>query len=160
MNSLRQYRSRFFLSKGMLLILAVAVIMAILAAQGCTSPAGELPPAPEVVRVAEGSYWNISAVQLDSMLQQKDFLFINVHIPYKGEVYGTDLFIPFDEVDQNLSKLPSDKGTKIVIYCRSGSMSAISAETLVGLGYTNVWNLKGGMVEWQGEGYPLINNPK
>ena len=140
-------------------LLAVALV-GILVIQGCTPPAGELPLAPEVVGVAEGNYWNISAVRLDSMLQQKDFLSINVHIPYEGEIAGTDLFIPFDEVEQNLSKLPSDKGTKIVVYCRSGRMSAISAEVLVGLGYTNVWNLKGGMAEWQREGYPLINNLK
>lgn len=66
MNSLRQYRSRFFLSKGMLFILAVVVIMGILVAQGCTPSAqditqgrqpgppapSELLPAPEVGRQA------------------------------------------------------------------------------------------------------------
>lgn len=66
MNSLRQYRSRFFLSKGMLFILAVVVIMGILVAQGCTPsaqditngrqpgppPPGKLPPVPEVGRLA------------------------------------------------------------------------------------------------------------
>lgn len=47
MNSLRQYRSRFFLSKGMLFILAMAaIITGVLAAQGCT------PSAPEVGRLA------------------------------------------------------------------------------------------------------------
>lgn len=130
---------------------------------GGTPPTATPTPQPvkgEVVRVAEGSYLNISAAQLHSMLQQKDFLLINVHIPYQGEIAGTDLFIPFDKVEQNLAKLPTDKGAKIVVYCRSGGMSAISAEVLVGLGYTNVWNLKGGMVEWQIDDYPLINNPK
>lgn len=64
MNSLKQYRSRFFLSKGMLFILAMAaIIMGVLAAQGCTPSApdttngrqpgpSELPPAPEVGRLA------------------------------------------------------------------------------------------------------------
>jgi rhodanese-related sulfurtransferase len=140
-------------------LLAVA-LLGVPITQGCASPAGEPPPAPKTVTVAEGSYLDISAAQLNSMLAQKDFILINVHIPYQGEIAGTDLFIPFNEVEQNLSKLPSDKGAKIVVYCRSGGMSAISAETLVRLGYTNVWNLKGGMVEWQGEGYPLINNPR
>ena len=140
--------------------LLAIILLGLLAVQGCASPAGERAPGPEEVRVAGGSYWNISAARLDSMLPQKDFLFINVHIPYEREIAGTDLFIPFDEVEQNLSQLPSDKDTRIVVYCRGGRMSAISAETLVGLGYTNVWNLKGGMAEWQGEGYPLINNPK
>jgi rhodanese-related sulfurtransferase len=34
-------------------------------------------------------------------------------------------------------------------------MSEIAAEELTSLGYTNVWNLKGGMVEWQQAGYSL-----
>jgi rhodanese-related sulfurtransferase len=83
---------------------------------------------------------------------------INVHIPYAGEIEETDEFIPFDQIEQNADKLPVDKDTKVVIYCRSGSMSGISASTLVKLGYTNVWNLDGGMIAWQASGRSLQNN--
>ena len=38
---------------------------------------------------------------------------------------------------------------------RSGRMSAIAAEALVGFGYTNVWDLKGGMIAWKEAGYPI-----
>ena len=34
-------------------------------------------------------------------------------------------------------------------------MSAIAAETLVRLGYTNVWNMEGGMIAWETLGLPL-----
>ena len=34
-------------------------------------------------------------------------------------------------------------------------MSAIAARTLVKLGYTDVWNLDGGIVAWTEAGYPL-----
>jgi len=78
------------------------------------------------------------------------------HIPFEGQIEGTDLFIPYNEVSQRLSELPAARDAKIVIYCRSGSMSAIAAETLVGLGYTNVWNLDGGMIAWDEAGYPLL----
>jgi rhodanese-related sulfurtransferase len=34
-------------------------------------------------------------------------------------------------------------------------MSQIAAEKLVSLGYTNVWNLKGGMVDWEQAGFDI-----
>ena len=89
------------------------------------------------------------------MLDKKDFIFVNVHIPYEGEIAKTDAFVPYNEIEKNLDKLPADKNTKIVLYCRSGRMSSLAAETLVRLGYTNVWNVEGGMGAWETLGLPL-----
>ena len=121
-----------------------------------TITACQSKPAPEkVVSVADGSYSNIDADYLAAILKNKDFVLINVHIPFAGDISGTDLSIPYDEIEQNLSQLPTDKNAKIVLYCRSGRMSEIAAEKLVSLGYTNIGNLKGGMVEWEQAGYNI-----
>jgi len=105
-----------------------------------------------------GTYTDVSAEGLALMLEDKEFPLINVHIPYEGEIEGTDEHIPFDQIEANLDKLPADKEARIVLYCRSGSMSATSARALVGLGYTDVWNLDGGMIAWKASGRPLIGN--
>jgi rhodanese-related sulfurtransferase len=118
---------------------------------GCQSQ----PISGESVTVSGGSYRNIYSADLQSMLKDKDFLLINVHIPFAGNIPDTDLSLPYDEIEQNLSQLPADKGAQIVLYCRSGRMSEIAAEKLVSLGYTNVWNLTGGMVEWEQAGLKL-----
>ncbi|HLO17550.1 MAG TPA: rhodanese-like domain-containing protein [Anaerolineales bacterium] len=111
--------------------------------------------AGEDVSTANGSYKNVMPKELNTMLKDKDFVFINVHIPFAGNIAGTDLSIPYDQIEQNLSQLPLDKNAKIVLYCRSGHMSQIAAEKLVSLGYTNVWNLKGGMIDWEKAGFDL-----
>ncbi len=118
----------------------------------CSSPAVVGTP----VSVEGGAYFNLDAVQLNEMLTSKDFFFVNTHIPYEGELASTDAFISFDETSQQLSAYPADKGAKIVLYCRSGRMSAIAAEVLVGAGYTNVWNLEGGWRAWEAAGYPVL----
>jgi rhodanese-related sulfurtransferase len=104
-----------------------------------------------------GSYTDVSAGGLALLLENKDFPLINVHIPYAGEIDGTDEFIPFDQIEQNPDKLPINKDARLVIYCRSGGMSGISARTLVELGYTDVWNLDGGMIAWEASGWRLLN---
>lgn len=112
------------------------------------------------VQVNGGNYTEITAAQLNSMLETKDFLLVNVHIPYEGEITMTDLFLPYDQIEENLSKFPQDKRAKIVLYCRSGSMSAIAGRTMVKLGFSNIWNLDGGMVKWKRQGYELILKPQ
>jgi rhodanese-related sulfurtransferase len=128
-----------------LLLLAVALLA------GCQSK----PVTGETVAVDGGSYQNVAPVELNAMLKDKDFVLVNVHTPFAGNIARTDLSIPYDQIEQNLSQLPVDKNAKIVLYCRSGRMSEIAAEELVALGFTNIWNLTGGMLDWEAAGFDL-----
>jgi len=101
-------------------------------------------------------FTDISVGQLSTMLESKDFFFVNTHVPYEGEIADTDAFIPYNELDAYADQLPADKGAKIVLYCRSGRMSEIAAAALVEKGYTNVYELDGGMLAWEDAGLPLI----
>jgi rhodanese-related sulfurtransferase len=131
--------------KKLLLLLIVGLLLAACQSKSVTG---------EKVAVGDGSYNNVTPEELNTMLKDKDFVLINVHIPFAGNIAGTDQSIAYDVIEQNLSYLP-DKDAKIVLYCRSGHMSQIAAEQLVALGYTNIWNLNGGMIEWEKQGFDL-----
>jgi rhodanese-related sulfurtransferase len=109
------------------------------------------------VEVGDGAYTEINVDELQSMLENKDFVLVNVHVPFEGDIPNTDVSIPFDQIAENLDQLPVDKDAKIVLYCRSDRMSTISSETMVHLGYTNIFNLDGGMVDWENSGLDLEN---
>ena len=129
---------------------ALILILAFALAACGPAPAGEASTGP-------AAYHTMDVQELHSQLASKDFIFVNVHIPFEGDIANTDLSIPFDEITQpqNLKLLPADKDAKIVLYCRSGRMSAIAARELAGLGYTNVWDVPGGFNEWKAAGFPL-----
>jgi rhodanese-related sulfurtransferase len=99
---------------------------------------------------------NISLDQFVEMLKKKDFILINVHIPYEGEIPGTDLLISYNIIDQQGEKLPQQKDAKIVVYCKTGPMGEIAAEKLVRMGYTRVFHFQGGMREWERSGRTLL----
>jgi len=150
------------LVKLLMLIVMPATILSIVSCQGQATPTpivGTQSPTVAFgmpVSLQDGRYTDISVADLKTMLAHKDFVLINVHTPYEGKLADTDLLIGYDQIDKNLSKLPSDKNARIVLYCRSGRMSAIAAASLVKDGYSNVWNLVGGMDAWQAAGLSII----
>ncbi len=107
------------------------------------------------ISVSGGSYTRVSPSEFEALTREEGVTVVNTHVPYQGKLPRTDLSIPYDEIGRSPDGLPKDKDTKIALYCLGGPMSADAAETLVGLGYTNVWDLGGGMEAWEDAGYRL-----
>ena len=105
------------------------------------------PPAP--------TYQALSAGDLATWLEQKDFLLINVHIPYAGQLPSTDAHIAYTDLDGLVAALGEDTGTKAVLYCLTGPMSTKAVNDLVAMGYYGLWDLEGGMKGWKAAGYPI-----
>jgi thioredoxin 1 len=58
-----------------------------------------------------------------------------------------------DEFSEQVKKL--DKNKPVMVYCMSGGRSAAAAKKLGELGFTEVYNLQGGVMKWNAEGKPL-----
>ncbi len=146
-------RRNYMKSNPIFILIGLVALLAACGAEPPPSTAGEITG--QKVSAPGGSYTDVSVSELQTMLADKDFIFVNVHIPFEGDLPNTDLSIPFDEIAENLEQLPAEKEAKIVLYCRSGNMSSQAAKTLVELGYTNVWNLAGGFNAWKAAALPM-----
>lgn len=94
----------------------------------------------------------ISVKELKAKLDAKENIqVIDVREPYEADIcaIGGEL-IPMGEVLENASRIKKD--IPVIIHCRSGKRSAAVIEALeTQLGYTNLCNLKGGILAWADE---------
>lgn len=99
----------------------------------------------------------ITVKDLHTMIQNgEDFQLIDVREQneYDFASIGGEL-IPVGEVEQNVHKISRDK--PVVVFCRSGKRSANAIQTLESNhGFTNLSNLKGGILAWSDEIDPSI----
>ncbi len=58
-------------------------------------------------------------------------------------------------LERDIENVAPDKSTQIVLYCGGGYRSALSADSLAKMGYTNVWSLAGGWRAWREAGLPV-----
>ena len=66
---------------------------------------------------------------------------------YNREHIPNAVNIPLDQIDT----VAYDKDTKIIVYCQSGMRSRQAVQTLLDMGYTNLYDLDGGLLNWGGE---------
>ncbi len=99
-----------------ILISMFALALLLSACAGAATPAPAPAPASESVGkpvpVAGGAYTEITVSELQKMLENKDFTFVNVHIPFEGDIANTDLSIPFDEIEGTWQSSPRIKMLK------------------------------------------------
>lgn len=109
----------------------------------------------EEVSIEGGSYRVVSVQELQGMLENKDFTMINVHTPWQGDIPQTDSRLAYDQISESPDQLPADKDAKILVYCLTSGMAKKAVESLVDLGYTNIWMLDGGTTAWEEAGLTL-----
>ena len=66
------------------------------------------------VQVDGGVYTDVSVQKLHALLEKKDFVLVNVHVPFEGKLPQTDQSIAYDAIGQNLDKIPLIKAYRAV----------------------------------------------
>lgn len=72
----------------------------------------------------------------------------------EANIAGSKLIPPAMIADQIEAAVP-DRSTKVILHCRSGVRSMTAAEQMAEMGYSDLANVAGGILEWQAEGLPV-----
>ncbi|HEX6124596.1 MAG TPA: rhodanese-like domain-containing protein [Pyrinomonadaceae bacterium] len=58
-------------------------------------------------------------------------------------------------IERDIVRTFSEKDTELVLYCGGGYRSALAADMLQRMGYTDVWSMAGGWKAWKDAGAPI-----
>jgi rhodanese-related sulfurtransferase len=61
-------------------------------------------------------------------------------------------------IERDVEQKIPDPSAEIVLYCGGGFRSALAADNLQKMGYTNVFSMDGGIRGWREQGYPLTRD--
>ena len=71
-----------------------------------------------------------------------------------GHITGS-ILIPLKDLPSRIEELEEYRDKHVIAVCRAGVRSTTAAAILTGLGFEHVSNLKGGMLEWNGQNLPV-----
>lgn len=101
----------------------------------------------------------ISADELKKALDKKEnIVLLDVRTPQefaKKRIDGS-INLPLDRIEAEIAVIITDKNQKVFAYCLSGSRSNIAADTMIKLGYCQVFSLTSGLLAWGAKKYPLV----
>jgi sulfur dioxygenase len=113
------------------------------------------------IPTADALFNNITPRELSEMLSngRQPFL-LDVREPFELIAFGAIpgvMNIPLGQVKQRLAELPA--GREVVVVCQTGSRSLEAANLLSRAGFSRVFNLQGGTLQWAGSGYTVTRPP-
>jgi rhodanese-related sulfurtransferase len=103
---------------------------------------------------------NLSVTEFSAKTAEAGVITIDVRTPgeyAEGHLQDAQL-IDFQSgnFENEISSL--DKNATYAVYCRSGNRSGQAVKVMLDAGFTNVFNMNGGVIDWANAGLPLVNN--
>lgn len=103
------------------------------------------------MNTTKDQWQQILPMEAKELLNNKNVQFVDVREveEYDAGHIPAITHIPLSDLSERVGEL--DKQKQLVMVCRSGARSAKASEYLASMGYSNVHNLFGGMMNWVGE---------
>jgi rhodanese-related sulfurtransferase len=123
----------------------IALIAAALLLAGCASSA---------------SANNLSVDEFSAKAAEPGVVTLDVRTPgefAEGYIEGARL-IDFQSGNFENEIATLDKNATYAVYCRSGNRSGQAVKVMQDAGFTNVFNMNGGVIDWANAGLPLVRN--
>jgi len=102
-------------------------------------------------KTKNAEYRKISAAEAKKMLDENPnatLLDVRTEAEFKEKHIPRALLLPLNEVENKAATVLPDKNALILVYCRSGRRSNTAANLLISMGYTNVYDMEGGIIAW------------
>lgn len=116
--------------------------------------------APGFLALVNGAKKNVKECTLDDVLRKREngesFVFIDVREDdewRQGRAQGA-IHIGKGVIERDIEGLIPEKNTPLILYCGGGFRSALAAENVVKMGYTNVLSMDGGIRAWRAKNLP------
>ena len=140
--------------------MALALMLGALAfGQGPAAPAAAPPSASPgfqaLVQQAKSRIKEVSVPQLKTWMdsgQKLTLIDVREDSEWQAGHAASAIHIGRGTLEREIEKAAPDKAQRAVLYCQGGSRSALAADTLQKMGYTNVFSLAGGFSSYQAAG--------
>ena len=108
-------------------------------------------------KAGHGEKTTVSPREVYERRADEKVLIIDVRTPaeFRQERIEQAVNKPLDSIEKWVNELPKDK--TIYFVCRSGSRSGIAQRIAAQRGYTDAYNMTGGMIAWRREGLPVVS---
>jgi rhodanese-related sulfurtransferase len=103
---------------------------------------------------------NMNVSEFSAKIAEAGVVTLDVRTPNEfaeGYIEGARL-IDFQSGNFENEIATLDKNATYAVYCRSGNRSGQAVKVMQDAGFTNVFNMNGGVIDWANAGLPLVGN--
>jgi phage shock protein E len=101
----------------------------------------------------------VDPVEFSEVIAQPGVIILDVRTPEEfnaGHIPNAiNINVAASNFSSEVSKL--DKNATVAVYCRSANRSAVATNEMADLGFTDMYDMQGGIIDWEAAGGPVVN---